>query len=407
MDETGGLEASWWKHLRVRYPYLAVAFDRLTDDASLWPEWSEAAFQREEQTWSQLSELGRASETPAGDRWGRQARMAVLRLRGQVWRRRDSPVRWALSALDAYRSPPLESAAICRMLAGLGRFLDQASDTVATNPLIEARAAADCQTLRDRLKGYRRPGDVSQKAWVVAMDGAMAALARYREKDCPLFSQGSGVVPWLLRAPDPAPFDEARIHLDERRKTAPPLSLAVVRGGLSRLQVPESVEALSSPWALWTLSLARAWQQKHRPLDTVLADPMAYPALIDWATDRMAVLEGPGQLSWTGMAQRRQALRLADAWLWLDGEDPVVVQQWLSRYWGHNLATWWTAWLALEPGWALGRLLWTELTGWNTMTLDDWPRLLDRAPSDSPSYWNWQSLERQDPVVPCRKSEGP
>lgn len=397
MGDTGGLEASWWKHLRVRYPYLAVSFDHLGDETPLWPEWSDVAFQREEQAWGQLSELGRASGTPEGDRWGRQARTAVLRLRGQVWRRRDSPAHWALSALDAYRTASFEPALVCRMLTGLQRFLDQASDVVATSPLMDARTAAACRTLRERLKAYRRPLGVSEQTWVVAMDGALAALARYRDKACPLFIQGSGVVPWLLRAPDPAPFDEARQRLDERRQTAAPLSFSAVRGGLSRLHVPESVESPSSPWALWTLSLAQAWQRMHRPLDSALADPLSYPALVDWATDHMAqsasLRARSGQVSWIWASQRRQALRLADAWLWLDGEDPVVVRRWLALYWGHELAAWWTTWLSLEPGWALGRLLWTELVGWGTMTLEDWPEPLERAPSDSPPYWNWQGQE--------------
>lgn len=406
--EESPLAAQWWRHLAERYPAIAYWCDHKAVTGNSWPEWSPRAFEREEQSWLILAEASEQAGTVETRRWARQARMAVLRLRGQTWRRAEGPLRLVQSVFWAWAhigSPEIVRPLVLG-LEELPDFLGQASSSVWSDPFIHRRVQATCASLIRIVRHWHRPQSVTPARWSILCDRAVSALLHY-ETTCPSRPASLPVVPWISRAPDPVTFDQAREKLDRQASSPALLGLDAVSRVLSTLGLDDGQRRLAVGMPRWVLNggtglsdrggtmshlntaLLAAWIERYAMLDFVLADPAALGAAVDWITAHFSIQPGPDQAQWRWAWAQRRALHLADAWLWLNGEDPERVWRWLAKFLGTGPAAMWTNWLHAEPGWALSRLMWLDLHNISTERVESWHDLLAISPAESPPYWEW------------------
>ncbi|MCL8209386.1 MAG: hypothetical protein K6V97_15150 [Actinomycetia bacterium] len=389
MESVAGLV---WRLLEERYPAAAAWWGRPV--VNWWPAWTAEAFAREEQQWLKVAEAGETEGTEAARRWARQARHAVLRLRGGVYARADVPL-WRVRATLAVWHRNGQSPAPAA-LQDLSAFLEQAARLAGVDAWTRMRLEALAPTLQRLLRRLAKPVAVDAVRWAVAVDRVVATLADYADR-----VRGRSApppVPWLHRLPEPEPFEAERRDLDATAWAPRTLAPGAVREGLRRLAAAaddeptrKALAAVTPAGPVGTLADAvqRLWADRWGPLDLALADPRALPGAVDWLADALAAEPGTDQGGWRWVSAGRRALGAADASLWLVGEDPDRVWRWLARYVGEGPAAWWVAWFGSEPGWALSRRLWRDLHGLVPGPLGGWTRLLAVSPADQPPYWQW------------------
>lgn len=385
-----------WRLLEERYPAAAAWWGRPVP--GWWPPWSAEAFAREEQQWLRVAEAGETEGTEAARRWARQARHAVLRLRGGVFERADVPL-WRIRATLltwTERGHAPTAGAILELAA----FIEDAASVTGVDGWTRMRVDALVPAVQRQLRRLAKPPGADAVGWTVAVDRAVTALSRFG--DAVRVRTVPPPVPWLSRMPEPDPFEAVRREMDASASGPTPLSPRAAREGLRRLAASAGEEAVreavrsflaegvtGGPVGALAGALERLWAARWDPLDLVLADPRALPGAVDWVVTALGEEPGPDQAGWRWVSRARQSLGVADAALWLAGEEAEAVWRWLARYEGEARAAWWVAWLASEPGWALSRRLWRDLHGLAPGPLAGWPKLLAISPADQPPYWQW------------------
>jgi hypothetical protein len=380
------LASQFWQLIEARYPW--VAHSVAERPLGALPEWSEEAFSREEQAWLACAEAAERASAPTAARWGRFARHAVRRLRGGVWRAADAPLRAVRAWLAANeRRLPDDRVPdrLATMIEGLPRFLETAGAVVGGDAWTVRRVEALAADLTGVLVAAAEPSPTLQRA--------LDALTAYAARGA--FGIGDPhTVAWIIRAPDPECFARREARVLGALPSPAPLTADAVRRLLETLGLPgvDDVE----PERRLARSLEAAWMAYGWPqLDFALADVAALPAVLDWVVARAAQMPGSDQAGWRWLYVRRQAVIFADARLWLADEPPERVAAWLAQFLTPPEAVAWVNWLMAEPGWALARAAWADLSGWSALGLDRLSDVLSRSPADSPPYWQWEP-EQED-----------
>jgi hypothetical protein len=401
-----------WRLLEERYPAAAAWWGRPV--AAWWPPWSADAFAREEQLWLRVAEAGETEGTEAARRWARQARHAAVRLRGGVFERADLPLWRILATIQTWTERGYRPTV--GDIGELATFIEDAARVTGVDGWTRMRVDALVPAVQRHLRRLAKPDGADPVGWTVAVDRAVTALTRFAETV--RLKRAPPPVPWVSRMPEPEPFEAERREIDAQASEAVPFSAPLGRQSVLRLEAAALEETIreairaghegrtpSGPVRSLAGVIEHLWAERWDSLDLVLADPRALPAAVDWVVALLAMEPGPEQAGWRWIALARRSLGVADAALWLGGEEAESVRRWLKRYIGDARAAWWVAWLASEPGWALSRRLWRELNGLDAGPLASWPKLLTINPADQPPYWQW-SWEPHQPAAEGGRAVG-
>lgn len=397
------LEHQFWRLIDLRYPVTALWWHgpEAVPSAS-WPDWTPDAFHREELAWLECAEAALETEGPEAARWAHHARQAAVRLKAGLYRRPEAPLWTVLSATAVWGrlGPSRRQGPVRQGLAALPRFLETAACTVTGSRRARPRVQSLAGRVRTRLKGLADEVGLTGRDRQLTLEPALYAVDRYLGRVPFQDSSPAGVLPWLPNAPPGDIFAARRQELQEA--VPAPAALPARAGWWASERLGLRLGAVTAPvWApaaledsdglaILGVAVQQVWLEQCRRLDGALADPAALPAVLDWLARELAQMPGPWQAGWRWTTACREAMVLADAWLWLEGEDPGVVTAWLEPFLGEASHTW-VSWLFAEPGWALMRCAWRDLRGLGDLRPEaPVEAVLALAPSASPAYWQWR-----------------
>lgn len=403
------IEQAYWLLLRQRYPASALWWGQEPGDV-WWPEWSEAAFVREIHEWLLLAEAANIVEDPEVISWGRYARFAVGRLRGEVWRRPAAPLshlRHALSVLTLLG----DYSRLQRALHDMPRWLDAIKDTVGGDYWAKNELSQEVAGVLGLVSRIPAPSGEDHVRWTVSVDQAKASINRYAQR-CTADASGTlATIPWI----GSAHVDAGGWHRQRQQHQRPdqpwcPLNESILTAvapklGLldnDRFVVREFLKNQSfvrwneldsgtiyygvAAYSALLSGLAINWwhhkAQSVSALTWALAEPSQFESELLWLYAALAnnnVL-GPAVtafLHWRIAAAL--ALAYADAWLWIEGGNPDEVVTWLRRFLSPATATSWIPLLKANPGRAL-----MIADAYRTMANDCEPNL------KTPDWIGWQ-----------------
>lgn len=385
VSEKHRLESGFWNLLRQRYPATALWWHQNPSEG-WWPEWSENAFQREMQGWLGLAETAALTSNDIEVlSWGRFARLAVGRLRGEVWKRPAAPLshaHYGITVLSILADHPR----LWHALSNLPSWLDAMRETAAGDYWAQIELTEEALGLVSTLTHLPVPAGIDHVRWTVAIDQAKAAIVRYRDRVKQRSDHNLAIIPWVGSAHvDVWEWHNRRMsfefepHLKEPMRDTMVLGLADLLGGLTHTKktlVPQLHAKSfwrwndSGPAVIYYGDHAQSarlgnlvldwWQQKARLLVSLtwaIAEPVWLEAQMLWVMQVFASSSplAPSAKSWVEKCiKMREALALADAWLWLENGEPDVVARWLEGFVSPGANAWaWVPYLKANPGRAL------------------------------------------------------
>lgn len=408
----------FWQIIDDRYPGTAIWWHR-QGAGNVWPEWSEAAFDRELRGWLNLASVaGSLNEAVEVNHWARYARFAAGRLRGEIWRRADAPLSHARHILEVlWVTEDFQSfLAALRTLPG---WLQRISGVVAGDfwTTIEMKREAD--GLLGGVLTMPAPQGMDALRWAIATDQAKAAVRTYVANAEGQAYVSTTLVPWVASAHvNLEIWHQRRLEFDSQQQRRPPLveargSALATRLGFEvrcRLLTRSGLGARS--YARWdpageatvyygatattTLAMTRiltAWKERARtlhPLSWAIAEPTWVEAGLRRAADFLIADAGPGSSVFEKAvccwATIYDAVANADAWLWLESGEPDEVARWLEGFMPHRDAWSVVPYLKHNPGRAL--VGFENYARWQEFHDDPW--------------WGWQ----WGPIVPDEIARG-
>ncbi|MCY0900212.1 MAG: hypothetical protein OWU33_15050 [Firmicutes bacterium] len=383
-DDKARLEEAFWQLLASRYPLTAWWWmDVPLSTDALFPDWSAAAIERETREWRRLAEETNAvAKDPETVHWGRFARHVVTRLEQERIPYAAYVLRHAnmVLAVAELLDPREEQCARVHLLARLSEWLSTI-EAVMGGTWHTAWAEAEAMKL---VRLIHREGPQScwvGKEWAFTRDQTTRQVHYFldrmrdtreatREPSTWIPSAHVSVDAWRARRRHVTretplvithPLDKQAVWLflaqwvpDLRRVTVPGLKEWWVRPTTDASvffhgDVVEDVALLlGAVWAAWY------YQSRVKRLTWVLTPPplivgglVATSRLAEsaWVDSPLAVR--PFFAKWR---QTQEILAVADAWLWLEGEDPLLVFRWLQRFMSKEAARRWIPWLKCHPG---------------------------------------------------------
>ncbi len=406
------LEEAFWQLLASRYPLTAWWWTdvQLSTDA-LFPDWSAPAIERETREWRRLAEETSAvAKDPETVHWGRYARHVVTRLEQERIPYAAYVLRHAnlVLAVAELLDPREEQYSRAHLLVQLSEWLSTI-EAVMGGAWHAAWAEAEALSL---LRLIDREGPQScwvGKEWILTRDQTAQHVRHFldrmrdtrevtREPSTWIPSAHVSVDAWRMRrrqvTGEPPlvvthPLDKqavwpflARWVPDLHDVMVPGLKewwIKPTKDGavLFHGDVVDGVAILlGAVWAFWY------HQSRVKRLTWVLTPP---PLIVGGlvATSRLAETAWvdsplPVRSFLAKWRQTQQILAVADAWLWLEGEDPLLVFRWLARFMSREAARHWIPWLKCHPGYyvmvdRVGALL-TDEGRTGTRDADLWPR---------------------------------
>ncbi len=395
------LAEHFWHLIEDRYPGSAIWWHR-EGSGGQWPEWSEAAFQREMRSWLSLAaEAGLLAELVEADSWGRYARLAAGRLRGEVWRRSDAPLSHARHNLEVLWMIG-DYVAFFKALKSLPDWLKSIAGMVAGDFWTTIELSREAHGLLRGACVMPVPPGMDALRWAVAEDQAKLAIHAYVET-AKNHSYGTvTVVPWIASAHvDVMSWRQRRNQFD----VPPGEHFRMASGGRelanglrfhSRCQTQSSGWLRSRSYARWnplglgtvyygpTASTALVmnwvlteWKQKAsdlEPLSWAIAEPMWMEAGLRRAAELLMADSDRRfreiEVFVNHWARTQEALAVADAWLWLESGEPERVARWLERFVSYRDAWSLVPYLKCNPGRALVSL--ENYERWKSTTDDSW-----------------------------------
>lgn len=414
----------FWQLIEDRYPGTAIWWHR-KGVRNFWPEWNEAAFGRELRRWLSLAETaGALNQAVEVHHWARYARLAIGRLRGEVWRRADAPLSHArhifLTLWVAEDYPGFFKA-----LTDLPGWLQRVSGVVAGNFWTTIEVTREAEGLLQGVLTRPVPRGMDALHWAIVEDQAKVAVRAYVKS---VVSQGytsTTLVPWMASAHvDLSKWRQRRLEFDSSKKgQLPPLeyrgSALATRLGFDvrcRLQARSWLGARSyarwdeaggatvyyGPDAGTTLAMMRVltvWKERARTLHSLswaIAEPMWLEAGLRRVADLLVADSGPGvfERAVSSWAKIYDAIAIADAWLWLESADPQEVARWLEGFMPRRDAWSVVPYLKHNPGRAL-------------VSFANYERWKNGNNHDSWWGWHWGPIAPEGSLEAVKRSDEP
>lgn len=407
------LEDSFWSHLAERYPLTRWWWGPERDaSAGLFPDWTRSAFEREAAEWRRLAKETVDQEDAEIRHWGQFARVTANRILAGSWTDAAEPVRQANLALTVVGllDPAGEQYPRLGVVENLAAWLSQVQGVSAVGFWRRTRLAAESARLLRQLARWTPGGDAGQ--WQRTLDNAAAMVKAYGQRAAAADADQE-TIPWAMSAnvqvetwrerretlgtQNPVimskPVPSERL-LGRSQSHAAPLQEVVVPG-LSQWWVRPGPEgdilyhgdmydpsvSLGAMLALW----------RHESPQGNLTWALSQPPLLEGGLTMMATLLHTLWPDWPPIKnrylgqwlQRRQAMAVADAWLWLEAGDPREVLAWMGKFLSQDEGVAVIPWMKCHPGYYV-------------MSDRVW-EVLDSLP-DPRDWSHW--LFRSGPIVP-------
>lgn len=379
------LEENFWSHLSNRYPLTRWWWGNSRDAAvSLFPEWSAQAFEREAAEWRRLAQDSVLLDEAESRHWGRFARLAATRLSLGSFEDAAEPLRHANTVLTVVELIDSSAERYPResLVDSAAEWLARIADVRAHSFWREVRVRSEGARLRHLILHTKPSPDADPAVFSAKQQNVLSVLEEYLTRVTEGREADLEPVPWVASA-----HVSVEAWRRERRKMSvePPLVIhrplagdailnpdqprapriqEVVIPGLRQWWVRPDPEgegdmvfhgdrrdasmALATVLALWRQ------QSKWSRLTWALTPP---PHAEGGLASVCRLLEGlwPAWESTQSRflaqwVQRRRAMAVADAWLWLEGGDPALALPWLSRFLPKHEALAVIPWMKGQPG---------------------------------------------------------
>lgn len=367
------LEGSFWSLLERRHPVTRWWWSG--DAASppmLWPDWSQAGFLREAEEWRRLAKDTVEWDDEEIGHWGQFARHTANRILAGSYADGAEPLRYANLVLTISGLLDPQAAFVQRdaLLEGLMTWLDGVKDVVAVSFWRKTRIEGEAARLKAQVKAIAVSDPLRQR--VVAALNAYVERIQAGDEQEPIpwaVSAHVSVDDWrdrraaMTREPPilvAKPIPTARLLARNQRK-APILQEVVVPGLTEWWLRPDSDKDVLYHGDAYNPSIALGavlalWRQQNRCQRLTWA--LSLPPLIEGGLMTVAELLDTVWSDWLPVKeryiaqwlQRRRAMAVADAWLWLEAGEPHTVLEWMSRFMPKAEATAVIPWMKAHPG---------------------------------------------------------
>lgn len=377
------LEESFWSLLLRRYPLTWWWWNSEREEKLvLFPEWSSAAFEREAIDWRRLAQETVDVPDEEVQHWGRFARWTATRILSGSYQDGADPLRHANTAMSLVQllDPLMERYPPEELLDGLAGWLDEVSGVGSANFWRHVRTESESSHLLRQLAPFDRLGDAGLSARYLR---ATAAVKHYVTSVLNHQDAQSEAIPWTASAHmfvetwralrqamsheqpyvmgPPSGVGDAVLAPSGHFVNFPELQEVVVPGLKQWWVRPASDRdiiyhgARRDPSLPLAVSLALWYQQSRKGR---LTWALTHPPYVEGGLEALANLLPTLWPGWapvqTGMlaqwAQRRRALAVVDAWLWLEAGDPPEALNWLARFVPRSEAVSVIPWIKSHPG---------------------------------------------------------
>ncbi len=380
MGDKADVRAAFVKLLVARYPVTMQWHGLGQPVAPALPEWTRPAFEKERRNWRDLSRLTVNHPDPEVQHWGRFARVCLTRIEQGSWRAPSAPLREAMAAimLGSMTEGPTQREWLGHLLEYLPQWLksvepsrgagewermqwrsyrvqfeqlvrtcvdDQhlAIETSAFAPALDGlERSLQVEPLENRAVSWFSSGHVNSWEWhsrrLQYLKPVLSSVRWERDGDLSTQNLAHRTAPWAL--PDePVQFREV-----EALGTN---SVARNAGGPVIYYGPQAYGSVILS------GLLLQWQRyaQCEPLSWVLTPPPLIESGMQMLAAAALFPEQGAVAAWfENWRNWQDALALADAWMWLEGEDPGVVRNWLATIISPQDADRWILLLMTDPG---------------------------------------------------------
>jgi len=359
-----------------RHPVTALWWRGDQKITRLLPEWSADVFSQESARWLHLSQKTGGIEDGEIRHWGRYARWAHQRIQEESWRNAWAVLQHLVTVLTVVELLDPEGARFPRepLLGQMTRWLDRIQGTGHHGYWGKTYLDYWQQLALKNIARLQPPSP--PRDWEGLTRGLTQAIHRFVERQTLLTSGSGSDAPWVPPAhvsdrewvarrqeflktsplPKPAPLDNwplFPVGLSSDEVVKPTIGTWWLKPGRHKdtLVHPHQGAWRDAIGALWTV-----WRESAggHALTWALTPPMFIQGPL-WALVSDAAQRWPawppashGYLAW--WMQWKQALAVADAWLWLEGGDPDEVLKFLERWVSTGSAQFWVVYLKTHPG---------------------------------------------------------
>ncbi|NMP21456.1 hypothetical protein [Sulfobacillus harzensis] len=371
--DKGRLEASFWSLLAHRYPLTHWWWNSEgKPPASFWIEWSRTAFGREAEDWRRLAKDTVERDEPEVVHWGRFARNTANRILAGSFADAAEPLRYANLVVTITELLDPQASLVNRdvLIQGMADWLGQVRDVAAANFWRRTRMMGEASRLKRQVKSLPVEETLISRVADALQSYVEAAQSAAEQEPIPwAVSAHVSVEEWRdrreamsLEAPIAVGKPIPTAHLLGRSEPRAPQIQEVVVPGLAQWWLRPGDEAdilfhgdlydpsvaLGSVLSLWRRqngSDRLSWALTQPPL--LEGGLMAVADLVrglwpDWLPAKERYIS-----QWL---QRRRAMAVADAWLWLEAGDADAVLAWMSRFLNKNEALAVIPWMKSHPG---------------------------------------------------------
>lgn len=372
------LEQSFWEQLEHRYPLTYWWWDAESGfDKGLFPEWSRPAFEQEAVQWRRLSQETMKFGDDETVHWGRFARWVATRLSSGSFQDAAEPLRHAnlVLTLVALLDPTEQLYPRQPLLVSLTEWLGNVSDVGVQGFWRRVRLHAEAARLEREVEILGQKSESHAQA-----QSAQEAITNYVQAAIAQTTGFAEPAPWATtahvsvgswRCMRQAMARQRPLVLDRPRNAGEVLSpkdsqvprlQEVIVPGLTQWWVRpgRDIDVLyhgdTQDVSLFVAVMLALWHQSSQVsrLTWALTHP---PHIEGGLMTVMALLEDlwpnwePVQSHQLAQRlQQRQALAIVDAWLWLEGADPMDALNWLSRFMPRDEAIAMIPWMKSQPG---------------------------------------------------------
>ncbi len=348
-----------------------------------WPEWSHQAFAKERNDWLSLSQLTVNGMEEDVKHWGRFARLAANRIAQGGWKSPLAPIKTLRTSLWVLWLLELQGEQVDwhSMVLQAASWIHAITDPVGGDFFIRAKLHDDCEEIKrwtgNHLAGQNLSREV--EALHLALDDYCVVIQRKESRGIDVPWATSAHVDtweWHIRRNDFSPLSRSltpSLPIRDLTENFPANLLPKVRGALKTVQyVPISSLGAASwirahpqpalfygPKAAGSLLLSQLylWWIRYSvldPLSLLLTAPPIFDGILYALVSCLPESVPDSWKQWKNNWQHSmKLLALSDAWMWLEGAEPMTVKQWLETVLGHPAAAWWALHLKTNPSYAV------------------------------------------------------
>ncbi|PSR28063.1 MAG: hypothetical protein C7B47_06220 [Sulfobacillus thermosulfidooxidans] len=377
------IKQAFVKLLAERAPAAMIWHDLAPHHSFQWPEWSQNAFSKERKDWLALSQLTMTSDDQEVRHWGRFARLAANRIAQGAWQSPLAPLHtlrssfFTLWLLDT-QGEDIAWDRVCTLAADwLHNLIEQRGGDIFARAQLQGEADDFKRWLRT-VAAAKDGLDQLVEPLAVALDDYVAQIDK--RAMCPVdvpWATSAHVNAWewhnrriLYEIPSfsPVPVMSVKsltedfpraIWPQEMDKTIPQYVLVPALERSSWVRFTPEPTVFFGPNAQGSIILSQLYlwwvqQCRHDRINFVVTPSPIFESVLYVLVTYLPEEVSKGLTLWKQKWRNTvDALALADAWMWLEGAEPDVVQAWLKPLLGDDRATAWVLRLKTDPSYFL------------------------------------------------------